>query len=134
MSLSDTQGPIPGWSQILSGVDVKTASWADAGSIGKRLYDAKDPDNWETQDLRFEVNGNVATYKYNVPPDFQVASFNDLVAKDFIGQDRDEYMSALIGSFNIKGSYGGFSGRAVQRSRLGRGESEMPHADETAVG
>jgi N6-adenosine-specific RNA methylase IME4 len=25
-------------------------------------------------------------------------------------------------------------GRAVQRSRLGLGESEMPHADETAIG
>ena len=111
MSTSDTTCPIPGWDLILSGVNVKTASWADAASIGKRLYDAPDSNSWPTQVFHFGVHSDTKKkYTYGVPPDFQVATLNDYVAKDFVGQGRDEYMSALIGSFDIKGSYGGFSG------------------------
>jgi hypothetical protein len=111
MSLSQVpSNAIPGWDKILSGVNVKTAAWSDAASIGSRLYDAPDPASWEPQELHLVVGGTEKSYIYSVPPDFQVASLNDFVKKDFVGQDRDNYITALVGDFGIKGSYGGFSG------------------------
>lgn len=111
--MSESQVPadaIPGWDKILSGVNVKTAAWSDAASIGNRLYDAPDSSSWETQELDLVVDKTKKIYKFSVPPNFQVASLNDFVKKDFVGQDRDHYMTALVGQLGIQGSYGGFSG------------------------
>jgi hypothetical protein len=104
--MSDTPGLIPGYAQILAGVNVKTAAWADVSSIGTRLYDEGDSSKWATQQLQYGQN----TYTYRVPPGFQVATINDYAGKDFVGQDRDEYMTSLLASFKIDGSYGAFSG------------------------
>jgi hypothetical protein len=68
------------------------------------------PKNWQPQQLNLVVGGTAQKYTYSVPPGFQVASLNDYVHKDFVGQDRDQYMTNLVSQFGIQRSYGGFSG------------------------
>ena len=106
---------IPCWELILSGVDVKTATWSDAASLRTRLYDPPaDSNDWDSQTLDLGVVGETGEkripYTFSVPPGIQAATLNTYIQKDFVGENSDHYMSAIAGQFGIEGAYGGFSG------------------------